>query len=216
MLQEECKVIRNNARTTQSDLEYKCEKLVKEKAALNDQLQEFQEAVNELQVQSQCQLEDKRQLSAVLSETQRNLSEAERKNLILENEVQELKKLRSEENDEWEKFQNDLLTSVRVANDFKTEAQQELQRMILENKSYRDRERQLKAEIDKLKGDDVKKEESQSRSRLSDKENIPKEMDLFKFPRKHRSTPRKSKETIDTLSSSSKSDKSKEKKPRTP
>lgn len=49
------------------------------------------------QVQSQCQLEDKRQLSAVLSETQRNLSEAERKNLSLENEMEELKKLREEE-----------------------------------------------------------------------------------------------------------------------
>ncbi|KAJ8967806.1 hypothetical protein NQ317_008573 [Molorchus minor] len=145
-------VTRNNARTTQSDLEYKCEKLVKEKNALSDQLQEFQEAVNELQVQSQCQLEDKRQLSAVLSETQRNLSEAERKNLSLDNELHELKKLRTEENEEWEKFQNDLLTSVRVANDFKTEAQQELQRMILENKTYRERERQLKTEIDKLKG----------------------------------------------------------------
>lgn len=39
-------------------------------------------------------MEDKRQLSAVLSETQRNLSEAERKNLTLETELQELRKLR--------------------------------------------------------------------------------------------------------------------------
>lgn len=56
--------------------------------------------------------------------------------------------------EEWEKFQNDLLTSVRVANDFKTEAQQDLQRMILENKSLRERERQLKGELEKLKGKD--------------------------------------------------------------
>lgn len=96
-LQEECKVTRNNAKSTQSDLEYKCEKLAKEKLALTEQLQQFQEAVNELQVQSQCQSEDKRQLSAVLSETQRNLSEAERKSLQLENELEELKRLRSEE-----------------------------------------------------------------------------------------------------------------------
>lgn len=50
ILQEECKVIRNNAKTTQSDLEYKCEKLILEKGALGDQLQQFQDAVNELQV----------------------------------------------------------------------------------------------------------------------------------------------------------------------
>lgn len=48
-------------------------------------------------MQAQCQLEDKRQLSSVLSETQRNLSEAERRNLELENEIAELKKLREEE-----------------------------------------------------------------------------------------------------------------------
>ncbi|XP_066255802.1 golgin subfamily A member 4-like isoform X2 [Euwallacea similis] len=152
VLQEECKVTRNNAKSTQSDLEYKCEKLASEKTSLGDQLQQFQEAVNELQVQTQCHIEDKRQLSAVLSETQRNLSETERKNLTLESEIQELKKLRSEENDEWEKFQNDLLTSVRVANDFKTEAQQELQKIILENKTYRERVRLLEGQLEKLKG----------------------------------------------------------------
>lgn len=42
-------------------------------------------------------MEDKRQLSAVLSETQRNLSESEEKNLVLMAEVDELKKIRKEE-----------------------------------------------------------------------------------------------------------------------
>ncbi|XP_050315947.1 centromere-associated protein E-like isoform X2 [Anthonomus grandis grandis] len=153
MLQEECKVTRNNAKTTQADLEYKCEKVVAEKNNLNEQLQQYQEVVNELQLQSQCHLEDKRQLSAVLSETQRNMSETERKNINLENELLELKKLREEENDEWEKFQNDLLTSVRVANDFKTEAQQELQKIILENKTYREKVRLLEGQLEKLKGE---------------------------------------------------------------
>ncbi|XP_030754904.1 uncharacterized protein PF11_0213-like isoform X2 [Sitophilus oryzae] len=153
VLQEECKVTRNNAKTTQSDLEYKCEKLISEKNNLSEQLQQFQEAVNELQVHAQCHLEDKRQLSAVLSETQRNLSENERRNLTLENDIEELKKLRAEENDEWEKFQTDLLTSVRVANDFKTEAQQELQKIILENKTYREKVRLLEGQLEKLKGE---------------------------------------------------------------
>lgn len=54
--------------------------------------------------------------------------------------------------EEWEKFQNDLLTSVRVANDFKTEAQQDLQKLIMENKAGRERIKQLEAQIDKLKG----------------------------------------------------------------
>lgn len=56
------------------------------------------------------------------------------------------------QNEEWEKFQNDLLTSVRVANDFKTEAQQNVQKLILENKAERERIKLLEAQIDKLKG----------------------------------------------------------------
>ncbi|RZC36517.1 GRIP and coiled-coil domain-containing protein 2-like [Asbolus verrucosus] len=152
ILQEECKVIRNNAKSTQSDLEYKLEKILAEKNALAEQLQQFQEAVNELQLQAQCQLDDKRQLSAVLSETQRNLNESERKIVALESELSELKKIKQEQEEEWEKFQNDLLTSVRVANDFKTEAQQDLQKLIMENKAGRERIKQLEAQIDKLKG----------------------------------------------------------------
>ncbi|XP_044764309.1 centromere-associated protein E-like isoform X2 [Coccinella septempunctata] len=162
ILQEECKVIRNNARTIQSDLEYKYEKLASEKSALTEQLHKFQDIINELQVQAQCQEEDKRNLSDVLAETQRNLSESERKIAMLENELADVKKLRKEENEEWEKFQNDLLTSVRVANDFKTEAQQDLQKMIMENKEHRDKVRLLEAQLDKLKGDPAMPEDRRS------------------------------------------------------
>lgn len=50
VLQEECKVTRNNAKCTQSELEYKCEKLLADKNALTQELQQLQEAINELQV----------------------------------------------------------------------------------------------------------------------------------------------------------------------
>ncbi|KAK9874469.1 hypothetical protein WA026_002817 [Henosepilachna vigintioctopunctata] len=130
ILQEECKVTRNNAKTIQSDLEYKCEKLVSEKTLLTEQLHNFQDAINELQVQAH---------------------ESERRIVSLQNELADVKKLRKDENEEWEKFQNDLLTSVRVANDFKTEAQQDLQKMIMENKEHRDKVRQLEDQLDKLK-----------------------------------------------------------------
>lgn len=41
--------------------------------------------------------------------------------------------------------------TVRVANDFKTEAQQELQQLVLENKMQKDKVRQLEQQLDKLK-----------------------------------------------------------------
>lgn len=43
-------VTRNNAKCTQSELEYKCEKLLAEKNNIAEQLQQLQEAANELQV----------------------------------------------------------------------------------------------------------------------------------------------------------------------
>jgi hypothetical protein len=53
---------------------------------------------------------------------------------------------------EWDQFQSDLLMTVRVANDFKTEAQQEKEKLILENRNLRDKLRSLEAQIEKLKG----------------------------------------------------------------
>lgn len=50
LLQEECKVTRNNAKCTQSELEYKCEKLLADKNTFAQELQKLQEAANELQV----------------------------------------------------------------------------------------------------------------------------------------------------------------------
>lgn len=41
---------------------------------------------------------------------------------------------------------------MRVANDFKTEAQQNVQKLIMENKAERERIKLLEAQIDKLKG----------------------------------------------------------------
>lgn len=53
---------------------------------------------------------------------------------------------------EWKQFQSDLLMTVRVANDFKTEAQRELERLVSENKAARDRIRLLEDQIHSLKG----------------------------------------------------------------
>ncbi|XP_069700975.1 cytospin-A-like isoform X8 [Periplaneta americana] len=151
-LQEECKVTRNNAKSAVSDLEYQCSVVRQEKQQLTAELQGLQESVSELQVQCQCHLEDKRQLKAVLSETQRHLGDVERRLAEQERALADEKRLRQEESSEWDQFQSDLLMTVRVANDFKTEAQQELEKLVLENKSLRDKLRSVEAQVDKLKG----------------------------------------------------------------
>lgn len=78
-------------------MEYKCQQLAQENTRLIGELQVLQEAAGELQVQCQCHLEDKRQLKAVLSETQRHLGETEAKLKETEFELESEKKIRKEE-----------------------------------------------------------------------------------------------------------------------
>ena len=49
--------------------------------------------------------------------------------------------------EEWKQFQADLLMTVRVANDFQTEAQSTLQAVTEETSDLRDRVKQLEVEV---------------------------------------------------------------------
>lgn len=54
------------------------------------------------------------------------------------------------QNEEWEQYQSDLLMTVRVANDFKTETQVAYENLVIDNKTQRDKIRALEQEIVKL------------------------------------------------------------------
>ncbi|XP_037916870.1 cytospin-A-like isoform X3 [Hermetia illucens] len=147
---EECKVARNNAKCALSDLEYKYETLKEEKLKLNAEYQQLQDTANELQVQCKCHLEDKAQLESLLSEAQRHLGDAERLLAEKEERLQDEMKMRKQDAEEWEQFQSDLLMTVRVANDFKTEAQSAREQLVMDNKTQREKIRALEQQIDKL------------------------------------------------------------------
>ncbi|XP_017791275.1 PREDICTED: cytospin-A isoform X2 [Habropoda laboriosa] len=149
-LQEEYKVARNNAKSAIDDLEYRLNQLKDERLSMSTELQLVRDSLAELQAQCQRHLEDKRELKAALNEAQRREREAQSRQFELERALAEEKKLRQEEVAEWEQFQTDLLMTVRVANDFKTEAQSELERVVMENKAQRDKLRALEAQLDKL------------------------------------------------------------------
>lgn len=143
---EECKVTRNNAKCALSDLEYKFEQLKHEKAQLTYDYQVAQDNYSEMQVQCKCHLEDKMQLENLIAETQRNLSETERHLSDKEDALNNERKLRKFENEEWKQFQSDLLMTVRVANDFKTEAQMAHEQLVVDNKTQKERIRLLEQE----------------------------------------------------------------------
>ncbi|XP_055604681.1 uncharacterized protein LOC129752916 [Uranotaenia lowii] len=149
-MSEECKVVRNNAKCVISDLEYKHETIKQEKVKMAGDCQQLQESVSELQVQNKCLTEDKAQLEALLSETQRHLGETERLLAEKTDELNQQTNLRKQESEEWERFQSDLLMTVRVANDFKTEAHNAREQLALDNKALRERIRVMEQQVEKL------------------------------------------------------------------
>lgn len=86
----------------------------------------------------------------LLSETQRHLGDTERLLAEKEEKLEDEIRIRKQENEEWEQFQSDLLMTVRVANDFKTEAQHAHEQLALDNKSLREKIRGLELQIEKL------------------------------------------------------------------
>lgn len=149
-LNEEYKLSRTSAKGALSDLEYKYDQLKKEKLKLSVELQMSQDTVNELQMQGKCHLDDKSQLETCLTENQRHLCDLKRRLAEKDDQLNNEKKLRKFENEEWKQFQADLLMTVRVANDFKAEAQRAHEQVQLENKTLRNRIRALEQEIIKL------------------------------------------------------------------
>lgn len=126
------------------------DQLKDERLSVSTELQLVRDSLVELQAQCQRHLEDKRELKAALNEAQRRERDIQSRQYELERALTEERKLRQEEITEWEQFQTDLLMTVRVANDFKTEAQSELERVVMENKAQRDKLRALEAQLDKL------------------------------------------------------------------
>ncbi|XP_028043186.1 uncharacterized protein LOC114252761 [Bombyx mandarina] len=153
-LHDDALVSRNNAKSTISELEFQVEQLRQEKSAMQGEINTLQENISEMQIQVQVATDEKLTLMSRAGEAiaratdfERQLQEARARNAQLTRD-------RERDEAEWKQFQSDLLMTVRVANDFKTEAQRELERLVSENKIARDRIRLLEDQIHSLKGID--------------------------------------------------------------
>ncbi|XP_073948075.1 sperm antigen with calponin homology and coiled-coil domains split discs isoform X6 [Choristoneura fumiferana] len=150
-LHDDALVSRNNAKSTISELEFQLEQLRQEKAALQAELQSAHDAANELQIQLQVAQDEKLSLMSRAGEALAHAADTERQLSDARARAAQLTRDRERDEAEWKQFQSDLLMTVRVANDFKTEAQRELERLVSENKAARDRIRLLEDQIHSLK-----------------------------------------------------------------
>jgi len=101
-------------------------------------------------VQCKCHQEDKAQLQSLLSETQRHLGDVQLQLGEAECRLDQEMQLRRKEAEEWQQFQADLLMTVRVANDFKTEALSAREQLVLDNKTQKEKIRLLEQQLEKL------------------------------------------------------------------
>jgi len=134
-----------------SKLETKISKMSEEKSKMMVELQDLQNTVTELEVKCQHHLTDKRELRASLSETQKSVSDFESKMGELECQLSTERTRRVSDAEEWKQFQADLLMTVRVANDFQTEAQSNLEQKSSETEELREKIKLLENETERLK-----------------------------------------------------------------
>lgn len=146
-LHDDALVSRNNAKSTISELEFQIEQLRQEKTAMQGEMKTLQDNVEELQIQVQVASDEKLSLMSRMGEALARVADLERQLQDARAKNAQLTRDRERDESEWKQFQSDLLMTVRVANDFKTEAQRELERLVSENKIARDRIRLLEDQI---------------------------------------------------------------------
>ncbi|XP_047538490.1 uncharacterized protein LOC125072051 isoform X2 [Vanessa atalanta] len=177
-LHDDALVSRNTAKSTISELEFQLEQLRQEKSALQGELQTLQENSSELQIQVQVATDEKLALMSRAGEALARAADLERQLQDSRARLAQVTRDRERDEAEWKQFQSDLLMTVRVANDFKTEAQRELERLVSENKIARDRIRLLEDQMHSLKG--VESQESMdSTQNYSDGKSLSKDSESF-------------------------------------
>ncbi|KAI1293798.1 Cytospin-A [Halotydeus destructor] len=107
--------------------------------------------LRDAEIRGQRYLEDKRELKSVVRDLHCQLSELRAKYEVTLRELNLNKTHMIEKDREWKSFQTDLLTAVRVANDFKTETQENLEKVTLKNKKLTEKLFELESEILRLK-----------------------------------------------------------------
>lgn len=118
---------------------------------LLSEIQKLESAVMEAEVKCQRHLEEKKTLKTSLGDLERQLNDECNRTKDLEKELQDTRDKFSVKQQEWKTFQDDLLTTVRVANDLKTEAQEKVERILIKNKKLCERISELETEIARLK-----------------------------------------------------------------
>ncbi|XP_078598957.1 cytospin-A-like isoform X1 [Branchiostoma floridae x Branchiostoma japonicum] len=108
------------------DLKFQLDHMTAEVRMKDDEISGLRESAEELERAAQSHVSEKRQDSILISELQGAIKSLKQQKADLELELTSAQRQRENDAEEWRQFQADLQTAVVIANDMRTEAQEEL------------------------------------------------------------------------------------------
>ncbi|KAL8599493.1 hypothetical protein ACOMHN_065944 [Nucella lapillus] len=150
---EELKVLRNNARTEVCDLQYRMEKIDKERSDAVQELETLREHIDQLQQDCDTYLEEKKTYCSKVQEVTGELHGLRTQKSKAESDLNDLMSRHESEAEEWQQFQKDLQVAVVIANDFRAETQEGMQKVSEENVALREKSLNLQLELDRVKSE---------------------------------------------------------------
>ncbi|OWA50518.1 Cytospin-B [Hypsibius exemplaris] len=145
------RVLESDLEGLRSALKASEEKRARLEESLADNAQEFAHRLNQKVAEYRAQEEEIVRLKKEIEdlETQNQASETERVELL--HRYENLRSEYSQEQHEWTHFQTDLLTAVRVANEFRTECEMKTKTVSEENQALKRKTDDLSGELERLK-----------------------------------------------------------------
>ncbi len=149
-LEDEVNVCKKNGKTQVSDLQYRIEQNETDKVELQQEVDALRDHIDQLQADCDHYLEEKKTYTTKLGKLETELRNIKFRNMELEVESKELRSRFIEEKEEWHQFQTDLQMAVKIANNFKTEAQEDMEKTIADCAFYKERCQTLEEESSAL------------------------------------------------------------------
>ncbi|XP_013412078.1 cytospin-A isoform X2 [Lingula anatina] len=150
-LEEEYKVVKANQTKRVDELETQIQKVTTEKMELRQEADTLRDHIDQLSQDCDRYLESKKSYNATLSDLQQDLRESRLRCVELQKEIEEMQHQHEQEIEDWKQFQQDLQTAVVIANDIKTEAQEDGEKMRTENDVLRDQIKKLQNDFERYR-----------------------------------------------------------------
>ena len=146
----------NKSDQVMKNIENRNKELIELNEDLNHQLKSTQEAKLESEIRAQKNFDEKLEIRILLEEKDKRIDDLESKFQAKCREFSELGDKISLEKSEWAQFQNDLLTTVRVANEFKQETLTECKKLQIERHQIEERLIATENDVQRIKSENEK------------------------------------------------------------